>query len=42
MLVNSQQLLAGFKQIELTPQTQNEDGEDAGLGAGWDSDTDHV
>lgn len=42
VLVNSQQLSAGFKQIELTPQTQNEDGEGAGLGAGWDSDTDHV
>lgn len=34
VLVNSQQLSAGFKQMELTPQAQNEDWEDAGLGAG--------
>lgn len=41
-LVNSQQLLVGLKQMELTPQTENEDWEGAGLRAGWDSDTDRV
>ena len=41
-LVNSQQLWVGLKQMGLTLQTQNEEWEGAGLGAGWGSDTDHV
>lgn len=41
-LVNSQQLWAGFKQMGLASQTQNEDWEGAGLGTGCGSDTDHV
>lgn len=41
-LVNSQQIWAGFKEMGLTPQTQNKDWESAGLGARWGLDTAHV